>query len=125
MPPGNTKSFSIAVIPGDGIGREVVPASVTVLKRLGERFDIRFEFDELDWGSDYYFRHGQMMPANALEVLRASDAILLGAIGHPRIQDNITLNGLLLPFRRAFDQFVNVLPAILYAGVESPLAGVK
>jgi len=125
MPQGNTKSFSIAVIPGDGIGREVVPATVTVLKRLGERFSIRFDFDELDWGSDYYFQHGQMMPANALEVLRASDAILLGAIGHLKIQDNITLNGLLLPIRRAFDQFVNVRPAILYPGVQSPLAGVK
>jgi tartrate dehydrogenase/decarboxylase/D-malate dehydrogenase len=125
MPQGNTKIFSIAVIPGDGIGREVVPATVSVLKQLGERFGIRFTFVELDWGSDYYFQHGRMMPADALDILRASDAILLGAIGHPKIQDNITLNGLLLPIRRAFDQFVNVRPAILYPGVQSPLAGVK
>lgn len=125
MTKSKPKMFSIAVIPGDGIGREVVPAAVTVLQRLGEKFDVRFDFRHLDWGSDYYFQHGCMMPADALEVLRASDAILLGAIGHPKIQDNITLNGLLLPIRRAFDQFVNVRPAILYPGVQSPLAGVK
>lgn len=125
MTQGKPKTFSIAVIPGDGIGREVVPAAVAVLQRLGERFGIGFDFLHLDWGSDYYFQHGSMMPADGLDRLRDSDAILLGAIGHPKIQDNITLNGLLLPIRRAFDQFVNVRPAILFPGVESPLAGVK
>jgi tartrate dehydrogenase/decarboxylase / D-malate dehydrogenase len=125
MTQSNLKSFSIAVIAGDGIGREVVPAAVTVLQRLGEKFGLGIEFRHLDWGSEYYFQHGRMMPADALDVLRSADAILLGAIGHPKLQDNITLNGLLLPIRRAFDQFVNVRPAILFPGVNSPLANVK
>jgi tartrate dehydrogenase/decarboxylase / D-malate dehydrogenase len=125
MAQAKLKKFSIAVIPGDGIGREVVPAAVTVLRRLGERFGLGFDFRNLDWGSEYYFEHGVMMPAHALDMLRHADAILLGAIGHPKIQDNITLNGLLLPIRRAFDQFVNVRPAVLYAGVQSPLAHAK
>ena len=121
----DTRTFCIAVIPGDGIGREVVPAALQVLEPIGKRFSIRFDFHMYDWGSEYYFRHGLMMPANALNLLRATDAILLGAIGDPGIQDNITLNGLLLPIRRAFDQFVNVRPAILYPGVQSPVVGVK
>ncbi len=125
MPQEDTRTFRIAVIPGDGIGREVVPAALQVLEPISKRFSIRFDFHMYDWGSEYYFRHGLMMPANALNLLRATDAILLGAIGDPGIQDNITLNGLLLPIRRAFDQFVNVRPAILYPGVESPVVGVK
>jgi len=118
-------NFSIAVIPGDGVGQEVVPAALTVLKRIGQKYDVEFTFDNYEWGSDYYLQHGQMMPADALDKLRASDAILLGAIGHPDIPDNVTLNGLLLPIRRAFDQFANVRPAVLYEGVQSPLAGRK
>jgi len=125
MQQNDARSFRIAVIPGDGIGREVVPAALQVLEPIGKRFSIRFDFHMYDWGSEYYFRHGLMMPANALNLLRATDAILLGAIGDPGIQDNITLNGLLLPIRRAFDQFVNVRPAILYPGVQSPVVGVK
>ena len=81
MPQNDTKRFSIAVIPGDGIGREVIPAAVTVLNQVGARFDIRFDFRTFDWGSDYYFEHGSMMPTNALESLRSVHAILLGAIG--------------------------------------------
>lgn len=125
MSEDEARSFSIAVIPGDGIGREVVPAAVTVIEEIGRRFHIRFEFRTYDWGSDYYFQHGRMMPPDGLDLLRACDAILLGAIGHPSIQDNITLNGLLLPIRRAFDQYVNLRPAILYAGVSSPLKGIE
>jgi tartrate dehydrogenase/decarboxylase/D-malate dehydrogenase len=125
MPQPEPKTCSIAVIPGDGVGREVVPAAVTVLERLGERFGIEFDFRSFDWGSDYYVQHGRMMPSDALDQLRSADAILLGAIGHPKIQDNVTLNGLLLPIRRAFDQFVNVRPAILYPGVRSPIVGVE
>ena len=125
MPTADRKTFRIAVIPGDGIGYEVVPATVAVLERIGERFGLRFAFQTYEWGSEYYLRHGRMMPSDALEQLRAHDAILLGAIGHPDIQDNITLNGLLLPIRRAFDQYVNVRPAILYHGVSSPLVGVE
>ncbi|HEY6293933.1 MAG TPA: tartrate dehydrogenase [Terriglobia bacterium] len=125
MPPEDPKLLHIAVIPGDGIGREVVPVAVAVLERVGKRFGLRFDFHTYDWGSDYYLQHGCMMPGDALDQLRAQHAILLGAIGHPEIQDNTTLNGLLLPIRRAFDQFVNVRPAVLYQGVSSPLAGVE
>ena len=121
----STKKLLIAAIPGDGIGCEVVPAAIEVLEEIGKRLQVQFQFLTYDWGSDFYFRHGRMMPSDALDQLRASDAILLGAIGHPAIQDHITLNGLLLPIRRAFDQYVNVRPAILYPGVSSPLAGVN
>jgi tartrate dehydrogenase/decarboxylase/D-malate dehydrogenase len=117
------RHFSIAVIAGDGVGREVAPAAVHVLEHVAGRFGVRFAFEHFDWGGDYYFRHGRMMPADALELLRSKDAILLGAVGHPDIPDHITLNGLLLPIRRGFDQFANVRPAVLYPGVSSPLAG--
>jgi tartrate dehydrogenase/decarboxylase/D-malate dehydrogenase len=116
------KTFSIAVIPGDGVGKEVTPAAQHVLTVAGKRFDARFDFEEFTWGSDYYRLHGRMMPADGLDLLRPKDAILLGAVGDPKIPDNVTLNGLLLPIRRAFDQFANVRPAVLYKGVESPLA---
>ena len=109
--------FSIAVIAGDGVGCEVMPEALRVLDCVA-----KLDYTYLDWGSDYYFRHGRMMPADAIEILAKFDAILLGAIGHPEIADNVTLNGLLLPIRRAFDQYANVRPAILYPGVASPLA---
>ncbi len=114
--------FSIAVIPGDGVGQEVVPAALRVIDSIGPRFDAAFDLTEFDWGAEYYFRHGRMMPAEALDLLRPMDAILLGAVGDPKIPDHITLNGLLLPIRRGFDQFANVRPAVLYPGVVSPLA---
>jgi tartrate dehydrogenase/decarboxylase / D-malate dehydrogenase len=116
------KVYSIAVIPGDGVGKEVTPAAQRVLTAAGNRFGARFDFEEFAWGADYYKVHGRMMPAGALDLLRPKDAILLGAVGDPGIPDNITLNGLLLPIRRGFDQFANVRPAVLYKGVSSPLA---
>jgi tartrate dehydrogenase/decarboxylase/D-malate dehydrogenase len=114
--------FSIAVIPGDGVGKEVLPAALLVLEAIGARFDTSFDLHEFNWGAEYYFRNGRMMPADALDQLRPMDAILLGAVGDPKIPDHITLNGLLLPIRRTFDQFANVRPAVLYEGVASPLA---
>jgi len=119
------KTYSISVLPGDGIGREVVPAAQRVLERAAELHGFRLDWREFDWGSDYFFRHGKMMPPTALQSLAETDAILLGAVGHPDIPDNVTLNGLLLPIRRGFDQYANVRPAILYPGVTSPLAGRK
>jgi len=116
------KRFSIAVIAGDGVGQEVTPAAIRTLETIGPRFDATFDFEHFDWGAEYYFRHGRMMPADALDLLRPKDAILLGAVGDPKIPDHITLNGLLLPIRRGFDQFANVRPAVLYPGVSSPLA---
>jgi tartrate dehydrogenase/decarboxylase/D-malate dehydrogenase len=119
------KSFSIAVIAGDGIGQEVIPEAKRVLEAAAKKRDLRFSYQDFDWGSDYYFHNGRMMPVDALDKLRPVDAILLGAVGHPDIPDNVTLNGLLLPIRRTFDQFANVRPAVLYPGVQSPLAGKK
>jgi tartrate dehydrogenase/decarboxylase / D-malate dehydrogenase len=117
------KNFNIAVIAGDGVGQEVTPEARRVLERAAARHGFGLAFQDYDWGADYYFRHGRMMPPGALEQLRSADAILLGAVGHPTIPDHVTLNGLLLPIRRAFDQYANVRPAYLYEGVVSPLSG--
>jgi tartrate dehydrogenase/decarboxylase/D-malate dehydrogenase len=116
------QNFQIAVIAGDGVGQEVIPPAKRVLETIGRRIQAAFAFRDFDWGTDYYFRNGRMMPADAVEQLRPFDAILLGAVGHPEVPDHVTLNGLLLPIRRAFDQYANVRPAMLYRGVESPLA---
>lgn len=125
MDNANMNSFQIAVIPGDGVGKEVVPEALRILHKAGEKFSASFECTEFEWGADYYRQHGRMAPAHYLDQLRAYDAILLGAVGHPDIPDHITLNGLLLPIRRAFDQYANVRPAKLYPGVEGPLRGYK
>jgi len=117
------KQFTIAVIPGDGVGQEVTPAGLRVLEAAGARQGARFELVHYDWGSEHYFRQGRMMPPAGLDLLRSADAIYLGAVGHPDIPDHTTLNGLLLPIRRAFDQYACVRPAFLYPGVRSPLAG--
>jgi tartrate dehydrogenase/decarboxylase/D-malate dehydrogenase len=117
--------FSIALIPGDGIGREVTPAAFEVAQHAASTAGAELGSATYDWSTDYYFRHGRMMPTDALEQLRRHDAILLGAVGHPDVPDHVTLNGLLLPIRRGFDQFANLRPAILYQGVDSPLKGVN
>lgn len=117
------EKIAVAVIAGDGVGPEVVRAARRVLEAAGARHAIAFAFEEFDWGAEYYFQHGRMMPASALDLLRSFDAILLGAVGHPDIPDCVTLGGLLLPIRRGFDLYANVRPAVLYPGVESPLAG--
>src|SRR5690242_11191809 len=119
------KTFTIGVIAGDGVGQEVVPPAKRVLERIAKKHDVTFAFQDFDWGADHFFRWGRMMPAGAIDLLQPCDAILLGAVGHPKIPDHTTLNGLLLPIRRAFDQYANVRPAYLYPGVESPLAGRK
>jgi tartrate dehydrogenase/decarboxylase/D-malate dehydrogenase len=119
------QTFTIAVIAGDGVGPEVVPHAMRVLEAAGRRHQVTFSFQEFDWGSEHYFRWGRMMPAGALELLQPCDAILLGAVGHPEIPDHTTLNGLLLPIRRAFDQYANLRPAYLFPGVQSPLASAR
>ena len=115
--------YKIAVVRGDGIGKEVVEEGLKVLNAAGSRHDIEWQFSEFPWGSDYYFEHGRMMPEDAIDTLREFGAIFLGAVGHPKLQDHITLNGLLLPIRRAFDQYVCERPSTLFPGVTSPLAG--
>jgi len=111
----------IALIPGDGIGKEVLPEARRVLEHIAPSFT----YEEFPWGSDYFFANGRMMPEDALDRLRHFDAILLGAVGDPRIQDHQTLNGLLLPIRRRFDQYACVRPAYYYPGTRSPLARPK
>ena len=117
------QEFSIAAIPGDGVGLEVTPEGRRVLDVAAERSGAQFHWTKFNWGTAHYFRNGKMMPDDAVGQLRNFDAILLGAIGHPDVPDNVTLNGLLLPIRRAFDQFACVRPAKLYPGVTSPLSG--
>ena len=114
--------FKIAVIAGDGVGQEVIPEGKRVLDRMGVKHGFHLAYQDFDWGAEYYLRHGSMCPPNFLDLLGACDAIFLGAVGHPDIPDNVTLNGLLLPIRRKFDQYANVRPAVLYPGVQSPLA---
>jgi tartrate dehydrogenase/decarboxylase/D-malate dehydrogenase len=116
-------TYRVAVIPGDGIGNEVIPAAIRILEAVGDRHAFKFEWTEFPWGSAYFFEHGRMMPGDALDRLRPFDAIFFGAVGDRRIQDNVTLNGLLLPIRRGFDQYACVRPAVLYPGVRCPLAG--
>ncbi|HUA63950.1 MAG TPA: 3-isopropylmalate dehydrogenase [Verrucomicrobiae bacterium] len=116
------KTFTIAVIAGDGVGTEVVPQAKRVLDKIAAKHSVMFVFQDFNWGAEHFFKWGRMMPAGAIDLLQPCDAILLGAVGHPDIPDHTTLNGLLLPIRRAFDQFANVRPAYLYPGVKSPLA---
>ena len=117
------RSYRIAVIAGDGIGPEVVEAAIPVLEAAASQSGAQFDWHQFPWGSEHYFAHGRMMPANALDELRPFDAIFFGAVGDPRLQDNLTLDGLLLPIRRGFDQYACVRPAVLYPGVRCPLAG--
>lgn len=115
--------YTIAVIPGDGIGREVVPEGMRVLDAVGARFGLTFEWDQRDWSCEHYARTGRMMPANALDGIRGHDAIYLGAVGYPGVPDHVSLWGLLIPIRREFDQYVNLRPVRLLQGIQSPLAG--
>jgi tartrate dehydrogenase/decarboxylase/D-malate dehydrogenase len=117
------KTFTVGVIAGDGVGREVIPQGKRVLDKVAKKHNVTFAFQDFEWGADHFFRWGRMMPAGAIDLLQPCDAIFLGAVGHPEIPDHTTLNGLLLPIRRAFDQYANVRPAYLYPGVQSPLAG--
>jgi tartrate dehydrogenase/decarboxylase/D-malate dehydrogenase len=112
-----TRASRIAVIPGDGIGTEVVQAGVEVMEAAG----VSMEFEWFPWGCEYYLEHGLMMPEDALEILGEFDEIFLGAVGWPTVPDHVSLWGLLLPIRRGFDQYVNLRPARLLRGVEGPL----
>ena len=116
--------FNIAVIAGDGIGKEVMPEGIKVLKKVSEKFDVNLNFEEFDFSSyDYYEKHGQMMPNNWKEKISSHDAIFFGAVGWPdKIPDHVSLWGSLLKFRREFDQYVNLRPVKLMPGVPSPLA---
>ena len=122
-----TTTHRIAVIPGDGIGTEVIPQGLRVLDATAAAFDLKLEFEHFDHSSaDYYLKHGKMLPDNWFDELRGFDAIFFGAVGWPEVvPDHISLWGSLLQFRRAFDQYVNLRPVRLMPGVPSPLAGRK
>lgn len=115
-------SYSVAVIPGDGIGTEVIEAGLQVLDRVGSTFDLEFKWQSYPWGCEYYTQSGRMMPEDGLEQLRPHDAIFLGAVGYPGVPDHVSLWGLLIPIRRRFQQYVNLRPARLLKGIKSPLA---
>jgi len=117
----------IAVIPGDGIGIEVIEGAVKILKKSEDILfgKTMFDFHYFDWGTDYYLKNNMMMPKNALDLLSEFDSILLGAVGHPKVPDHITLNGLLLPIRRRFDQYVSIRPCYLWKNTESVLKNVS
>lgn len=115
------KTFNIAVIAGDGIGKEVVPEGIRVLEAAGHRFGFQWNWRAFDWSCETYVQTGKMMPADGLRQLRPFDAIFLGAVGHPSVADHISLWGLLIPIRRVFQQYVNLRPVRLFEGIESPL----
>jgi len=115
----------IAVIPGDGIGKEVVPEGIRVLDAAGARYGLEFDWHHFDWSCETYKATGRMMPEDGLDRVADSDAIFLGAVGFPGVPDHVSLWGLLIPIRRRFKQYVNLRPVRLFEGVRSPLAGRK
>ena len=115
------KTYKSASIPGDGIGKEVIPECEIVLQALATKKQIAFDFERFDWGGDYYRQHGKMMPDDGLEALRHKDAILFGSAGDPNIPDHITLWGLRLKICQGFDQYANVRPTRILPGIETPL----
>jgi tartrate dehydrogenase/decarboxylase/D-malate dehydrogenase len=120
-----SKTYRIAVIPGDGIGKEVAPEGVRALQAAATRFGLSLELQWFDWAScDWYLAHGEMMPPDWKEQLAGMDAIFFGAVGWPAtVPDNVSLWGSLLKFRREFDQYINLRPVRLFDGVPCPLAG--
>jgi tartrate dehydrogenase/decarboxylase / D-malate dehydrogenase len=119
------KTFRIAVIAGDGIGKEVVPEGIRVLDAAGQRFGFQLAWHFFDWSCEAYLKTGKMMPADGLDQLRPFDAIFLGAVGSPDVPDHISLWGLLIPIRRGFRQYINLRPVRLFEGVETPLKSWK
>jgi tartrate dehydrogenase/decarboxylase / D-malate dehydrogenase len=111
----------IAVIAGDGIGKEVVPEGIRVLDAAAAKFGLSFQWDELPWSCEYHLKHGRMMPEDGLERIRRHDAVFLGAVGFPTVPDHVSLWGLLIAIRRGFQQYANIRPVRLMPGIESPL----
>lgn len=116
------KTYRIASIPGDGIGQEVIPAGIKIGHVVSRKFGFRLEFTEFPWSCENYVETGSMMPDDGLQQLKLFDSIYLGAVGWPTVSDHISLWGLLIPIRRAFDQYANVRPVRLLKGMTSPLA---
>ena len=119
----STNAYNIAVIAGDGIGKEVMPEAIKVLEAVASKHDLDFKFDEKDWSCERYHKTGAMMPEDGLASIKEHDSILLGAVGFPGVPDHISLWGLLIPIRRDFNQYVNLRPVRLFEGMPCPLAG--
>ncbi|PLR75896.1 tartrate dehydrogenase [Bacillus sp. V3-13] len=121
------KNYEIAVIPGDGIGKEVVPVSLKVLQTAAEiHGGLKFDFKHYPWSCEYYLEHGKMMPVDGLDILKNYDAIFLGAVGNPQlVPDHVSLWGLLIKIRREFQQSINIRPAKMFKGLTSPLLNPK
>ncbi|KPD10699.1 tartrate dehydrogenase [Phaeobacter sp. 11ANDIMAR09] len=118
-----TKTYRIAAIPGDGIGKEVLPVGQRVIDRMAVKHGFLIEWTEFDWSCERYHQTGRMMPEDGIEQIKAFDSIYLGAVGFPGVPDHISLWGLLIPLRRELDQYANVRPVRLLKGITSPLAG--
>jgi tartrate dehydrogenase/decarboxylase/D-malate dehydrogenase len=114
-------TYTIAAIPGDGIGLEVLPAAQEVLETAGTRWGFDFDWRHADWGCEYYTKTGRMMAEDGLEQLAETDAVFLGAVGYPGVPDHVSLWGLLIPIRRTFRQNVNYRPVRLFEGIDGPL----
>ncbi len=119
------KKYKVAVIPGDGIGKEVVPEGQRVLEAAARKHDFALDWTHFDWSCDRFLKSGAFMPKDGIDRLRGFDAIYLGAVGWPGIPDHVSLWGLLIPIRRSFEQYVNLRPVRLLKGVPCPLAGKK
>ena len=115
--------YRIAVIPGDGIGREVVPEGIRVLDAAASRYGFAFQWESFPWSCETYHATGRMMPEDGLEQIAGHDAIFLGAVGYPGVPDHVSLWGLLIPIRRRFSQFINLRPVRVLPGMEPPLRG--
>src|SRR5689334_20763851 len=114
----SSRSYKIATIPGDGIGREVVPEGIRVAEAAARRFGFSLSWKEFDWSCERFLKTGSMMPGDGLEQLRPFDAIFLGAVGHPSVADHVSLWGLLIPIRRDFQQYANIRPVRLLPGID-------
>jgi len=115
------KTFTIATLPGDGIGLEVVPVAVRAVDEIAQLHNFSINWKYFDWGCDYFLKTGTMMPDDALDVISGDDAIFLGAVGAPGVADHVSLWGMLIPIRRRFDQHINMRPARILEGITSPL----
>jgi len=118
-----SNAYKIAVIPGDGIGAEVVPEAIRVLEAAGRKYNFACTWDEKDWSCERFHKEGAMMPEDGLQTIKDHNAIFLGAVGYPGVPDHISLWGLLIPIRREFQQYVALRPVRLFEGMECPLAG--
>jgi tartrate dehydrogenase/decarboxylase / D-malate dehydrogenase len=119
------RDYHVALVPGDGIGHEVLPEGVKLMAAAGDLLGFKIEYEEFPWGCEYYLQRGEMMPQDALKTLEDFDAIYFGAVGFPSVPDYISLHGLLLPLRQGFEQYANVRPSLLLPGVPTPLKDKK